>query len=101
VVPLALACGLDVEPCWQLGPCVKAEDALGLLSDPETASSIVCTHRETLEVLLERLAGPDRAAAVQQSDPMEKAAIWILRGVVGGAQPPRLEYLGSAAALVA
>src|SRR4051812_27359493 len=33
VVPLALASGLDVEPCWQLGPYVKAEDALGLLSD--------------------------------------------------------------------
>jgi hypothetical protein len=32
---------------------------------------------------------------------MEKAAVWILRAVVGGAQPPRLEYLGSGAALVA
>ena len=101
VVPLALACGLDVEPCWQLATCVTAEDAMGLISDPETASSVVCTHWEMLQALFERIAGPHHTALVQSSDPMDKAAAWILRGAVGGAQPPRLEYLGSGAALVA
>jgi 8-oxo-dGTP diphosphatase len=99
VVPLALAYALDVEPCWQLTPSVEAEDAMSLISDPETASSVVCTHRETLQALFERLAGPHHPA-VMQSDPMEKAAVWILRGAVGGARAPRLEYLGSGAALV-
>jgi phosphohistidine phosphatase SixA len=101
VVPLALARALDIEPCWQLAPCVEAEDAMRLISDPETASSVVCTHRETLQALFERLAGRHHTAAMQGSDPMEKAAVWILRGVVGGAQPLRLDYLGSGAALVA
>jgi hypothetical protein len=30
---------------------------------------------------------------------MEKGAVWILRGPVGGTQGPRLDYLGSAGAL--
>jgi phosphohistidine phosphatase SixA len=101
VVPVALASGLDVEPCWQLAPCVEAADVMDLIADPETASSVVCTHWETLQALFERLADPHQTAIVQRDDPMEKAAVWILRGVVGGAQPPRLEYLGSGAALVA
>ena len=101
VVPLALRWQLDVEPCWQLGPSVTAEDALGLVSDPETASSVICTHRETLQLLFEHLAAPHDPAAMRGSDPMEKAAVWILRGSVGGGQLPRLQYLGSAAALVA
>src|ERR671912_26928 len=41
VLPLALACGLDVEPCWQLGPSAAAEDAMGLITDPATASSVI------------------------------------------------------------
>ena len=65
VVPLALAWVLDVEPCWQLAPCVAAEDAMGLICDPETASSVVCTHRETLQALLERLAGAHHTAVMQ------------------------------------
>jgi hypothetical protein len=32
-------------------------------------------------------------------EPMEKAAVWVLRGTVGEEQAARLEYLGSAAAL--
>jgi 8-oxo-dGTP diphosphatase len=101
VVPLALACAVDVEPCWQLAPCAEADDAMGLISDPETASSVVCTHWGTLQGLFERLAGPHHTALMRSGDPMEKAAAWILRGAVGGARPPRLEYLGSGAALVA
>jgi phosphohistidine phosphatase SixA len=97
VLPLALACALDVEPHWQLGPDVPAEDAMGLISDPETASSVICTHRATLRALSERLGGPYGTAIVPRSDPMDGAAVWILRGVVGGARPPSFEYLGSGA----
>jgi hypothetical protein len=35
----------------------------------------------------------------EAGEPMEKGAVWILRGAVGTPQAPRLEYLGSAAAL--
>lgn len=101
LLPLALACGLDIEPCWQLAPRVEAADAMGLICDPDTASSVVCVHRDTLEALFERIAGPYGTADPRTSGPMDKAAVWILRGVVGGARPPRLEYLGSGAALVA
>jgi phosphohistidine phosphatase SixA len=99
VVPLALERALDVEPCWQLGAGVEAEDLIALLADPGTASAVVCTHRETLQVLFEHLAGSYQVVAAAD-DPMEKAAVWILRGTVGGTDAPRLEYLGSAAALV-
>ena len=101
VLPLALAYAVDVEQCWQLGPGAGAEDAMGLISDPQTASSVICTHQETLQALFERLAGPHHAAVMRTSVPMEPAAVWILRGVVGGARPLRAEYLGSAAGLVA
>jgi hypothetical protein len=99
VVPLALERALDVEPCWQLGAGVEAEDLIALLADPGTGSAVVCTHRETLQVLFAHLAGSHQVVAAA-GDPMEKAAVWILRGAVGGTDAPRLEYLGSAAALV-
>ena len=99
VVPLALARDLDVEPYWQLGPCVGMADLVALLADPSTASAVFCTHRETLQALFEHLAGT-YATVTGAIDPMEKAAVWVLRGTVGGAPAPRLEYLGSAATLV-
>jgi phosphohistidine phosphatase SixA len=99
VVPLALARGLDVEPCWQLGASVETTDLIALLADPGTASAVVCTHRETLQLLFEHLAGACQLVA-EAAEPMEKAAVWILHGAVGGPRTPRLEYLGSAAALV-
>jgi phosphohistidine phosphatase SixA len=99
VVPLALAHALDVEPCWQLGASVGAADLVALLADPATASAVVCTHRETLQALFAQLAGTYQVVA-EAGEPMEKAAVWMLRGAVGGPQAPRLEYLGSAAALV-
>jgi phosphohistidine phosphatase SixA len=98
VVPLALARELDVEPCWQLGAFAPAEDLVALLADPGTASAVVCTHRETLQALFERLAGT-YAMAAEAVEPMAKGAVWILRGAVGGPQALRLDYLGSAAAL--
>jgi phosphohistidine phosphatase SixA len=98
VVPLALAQTLDVEPCWQLGAGVAAGDLIALLTDPATASAVVCTHRETLQLLFEHLASAYQMVA-EAGEPMEKGAVWILRGAVGTPQAPRLEYLGSAAAL--
>jgi phosphohistidine phosphatase SixA len=95
VVPLALRWALDVEPCWQLVPSVEAADIMGLVADRETASAVICTHRETLQTLFDHLAAPQQVASMPGADPMEMAAVWILRGAVGGAQPPRLEYLGS------
>lgn len=96
VVPLALARDLDVEPCWQLGVGAEATDLIALLADPGTASAVLCTHRETLQALFEQLAGTYQVAA-EAVEPMEKGAVWILRGVVGGPGTARLDYLGSAA----
>jgi 8-oxo-dGTP diphosphatase len=98
VVPLALSRALDVEPCWQLGASVEAEDLITLFADPSTASAVVCTHRETLQLLFERLAGAYQVVA-EAAEPMEKGAVWMLRGSVDGPQAPRLDYLGSATVL--
>jgi phosphohistidine phosphatase SixA len=98
VVPLALARDLDVEPSWQLGACAPVEALVALLADPTTSSAVVCTHREALQALFEHLACTYGIVA-EAVDPMEKGAVWILRGTVGSAQAPRLDYLGSAAAL--
>ena len=98
VVPLARALALDVEPCWQLVRTADPADVLELLADPDTDAAVVCTHRETLLSVFSQLIW-SRDAVAQAGDPMEKAAIWLLRGTVGGAQPARLEYLGSGAAL--
>lgn len=99
VVPLALARSLDVEPYWQLGAGVAPEDLIAMLADPGTESAVLCTHRETLQDLFEHLAGTYQVVA-EAAEPMEKGAVWILRGPVGGPQPPLLDYVGSAAALV-
>ena len=99
VVPLARALELDVEPCWQLGAAVEPADLVALLADPGTESAVVCTHRETLQLLFEHLAGTYQVLA-EAAEPMEKGAVWILRGAVGGPRPPRLDYVGPAAALV-
>ena len=99
LVPLALARTLDVEPCWQLGASVPPEDLIAMLGDPSTDSAVLCTHRETLQALFEHLAGTHQVVA-EAAEPMEKVAVWIPRGAVGGARPPRLDYVGAAAALV-
>ena len=99
VVPLALARTLDVEPCWQLGPSVETADLIALLTDPATASAVACTHRETLQLLFAYLAATYQVVT-EAVEPMEKAAVWIVRGSLGGSRPPQLDYLGSAAAVV-
>lgn len=99
MVPLALTRGLDIEPCWQLGLQVEPEDMLDLLADPETESAVLCTHRETLQSMFGYLAGAGWTFA-EAGDPMEKAAVWILRGIAANAKRARLEYVGSGAALL-
>jgi hypothetical protein len=52
-----------------------------------------------VQALFEHLVGAYQVVP-EAVEPMEKGAVWILRGPVGGPQAPRLDYLGSAAALV-
>lgn len=53
VVPIAESRGLVVETRWELAPDVTLEDVVTLLADlPDT--SLVCTHREVIELLLGR-----------------------------------------------
>jgi phosphohistidine phosphatase SixA len=99
VVPLALAQGLDVEPCWQLGATVEAAAVLDLLADPATESSVLCTHRETLQSLFGCLLGTC-APVPGAADPMDMSATWIVRGPVTDPKRARWEYLGSGAALL-
>jgi phosphohistidine phosphatase SixA len=100
VVPLARLQGLDVEPCPALGRQVGPEAVLALLADPETESSVLCTHRETLQSLFGWCLPGGRAAVAGAEDPMDMAGVWILRGSVTDAEPPRCEYAGSGAALL-
>src|SRR6185437_13277681 len=79
-------------------PSLRCRQTVVPLVDLATESAVVCTHRETLQALFEHLAG--RYGMVTEAvEPMEKAAVWVLRGTVGEEQAARLEYLGSAAAL--
>lgn len=98
VVPLALAQDLDVEPCWALGSQVEAEAVLGMLTDPATASSVLCTHRETLQSLFRCI--PGWSAMDGAADPMDMAAVWIVRSSLTDPERARCEYLGSGAALL-
>jgi phosphohistidine phosphatase SixA len=91
VVPLARELSLDVEPCWQLGATVELRHPLRFLSDDETASAVLCTHRETLQMLFAHLSEVEAAPADRVS-PMSMAAAWILHGTVGR-DVVRLEYL--------
>ena len=91
VVPLARDLSLDVEPCWQLAATVQLEDPLWFLGEDETASAVLCTHRETLQLLLAHLAEVE-AARVDRVGPMSMAAAWVLYGTVGR-DPVQLECL--------
>ncbi|HST64036.1 MAG TPA: phosphoglycerate mutase family protein, partial [Mycobacteriales bacterium] len=91
VVPLARTLSLDVEPCWQLRGTVELQDVLRFLGDDETASAVLCTHRETLQMLFTHLAEVE-AAPTERVSPMSMAAAWILYGTVGR-DVLRLEHL--------
>ncbi|MFL6128459.1 MAG: SixA phosphatase family protein [Mycobacteriales bacterium] len=81
VVPVARALAVDVEPRRELADDADPVRLIRLLEDPETDGAVLCTHRETLEALFAHLARKD--TVIPDSDPpMEKAAAWLLRGVV-------------------
>jgi 8-oxo-dGTP diphosphatase len=82
VVPLARGLMLDVEPVPELAVDVDADRLLTVLRDPDTASAVLCTHRETLEAFFKDLALA-RTVVPAVGPPMEMAAAWLLRGVVG------------------
>lgn len=82
VVPLARGLMLDVEPVSELAVDADSDRLLSVLRDPDTASAVLCTHRETLEALFKDLA-PTRTVVPAVDPPMEMAAAWLLRGVVG------------------
>jgi phosphohistidine phosphatase SixA len=92
VVPLARGLVLDVEPQPELAINADPDRLLSLLRDPETASAVLCTHRETLEALFRNLA-LGHTVVPAAGPPMEKAAAWLLRGVVGDWSGVRLRYL--------
>jgi 8-oxo-dGTP diphosphatase len=92
VVPLARGLGLDVEPHRELAADAGAGRLARFLQDPETESTVLCTHRETLEMLFCELAR-DRTTVPLSGPPMDKAAAWLVRGVVGDRNGVELHYL--------
>ena len=92
VVPLARELGVDVEPCRELAVDAGPGALLRFLGDPDTDAAVLCTHREALELLFTELAL--RGSAVPAIDPpMEKAAAWLVLGLVGDGSGARLHYL--------
>jgi phosphohistidine phosphatase SixA len=92
VVPLARGLEVDVEPERGLAVDADPDGFLSLLRDPETASAVLCTHRETLEGLF-RILAQGRTVVPASAPPMETAAAWLLRGVVGDPSGVQLRYL--------
>jgi phosphohistidine phosphatase SixA len=92
VVPLARDLALDVEPRRELAADADPGRLLRFLRDPETEAAVLCTHRETLETLFRHLA-LGHTVVPASSPPMEKAAAWLLRGVVGDRSGVQLRYL--------
>jgi phosphohistidine phosphatase SixA len=99
VVPIARELSVDVEPCWQLGPHVELRDLLRLLGDPETNSALLCTHRETLQLLSAHLAEVGWAQDGESISAMPMGAAWILCGTVGTVGSAWLQYLPSSGAV--
>ena len=95
VVPLARELSLDIESCWQLGATVELRHLLRFLGEDETESAVLCTHRETLQMLFAHLAEVE-AARADRVTPMSMAAAWILYGTVGR-DAVRLDYLPAVA----
>jgi phosphohistidine phosphatase SixA len=92
VVPLARGLEVDVEPERGLAVDADPDGFLSLLRDPETESAVLCTHRETLEGLFKILT-QGHTVVPASAPPMETAAAWLLRGVVGDPSGVELRYL--------
>jgi phosphohistidine phosphatase SixA len=97
VVPLARKLSIDVEPCRELASQVELGSLLRLLRDAQTEAAVLCTHRETLQLLFTHLL---RAGVAVGSgiDPMAMAAAWVMRGTPGGVGQIRLDYVPAAGA---
>ncbi len=92
VVPLARALDVDVEPRHELAVDAGPGRLLRFLGDPETDAAVLCTHREALELLFSELALRGTTVPAM-GQPMEKAAAWLVTGLVGGRSGLRLHYL--------
>jgi phosphohistidine phosphatase SixA len=98
-VPIARELSLEVEPCWQLKSDVHLRHLLRLLGDCRTDSAVLCTHRETLQLLLADLAQLGAVTGDETAGPMAMAAVWILSGTLDDTASVRLEYLSPTAAV--
>ena len=77
--PLAEVRGLPVERTDALLPDAAPEGVLALLSQPERADGVVCTHGETLTALLPLVVGMARSVqAEDQEQLLLKGSIWTL-----------------------
>jgi phosphohistidine phosphatase SixA len=92
VVPLARGLTLDVEPQCELAAGADEDRLLRFLGDPETEATVMCTHRETLELLFTQLA-LGGTIVPRGGASMDKAAAWLVRGVVGARRGVQLSHL--------
>ena len=77
--PLSEARGLPVERTDALLPDADPEAVLGLLSQPERADGVACTHGETMTALLPLVAGLARAVQTDDEEQLFlKGSIWTL-----------------------
>lgn len=83
VVPLAEACGLDIEPVRSLAADADLPALMTLLNDPDIPDAVLCTHRETIELLLASLAMA--AAWVVQASP--DAGVLQVQSLAGARLP--------------
>ncbi|MGZ4611234.1 MAG: SixA phosphatase family protein [Actinomycetes bacterium] len=77
VVPLAEARGLDIEPVRSLAVDADLPALMTLLNDPEIPDAVLCTHRETIELLLASQATPGTGIGI--GTPMPMAAAWVVQ----------------------
>lgn len=87
VVPLAHARGLQVEEWPQLGRATSGDELWELVTSPEAADTVLCTHGEVMTGLLERLRAdgvPMTAAHTDDAWLLAKGSGWDLT-VEGGA----------------
>lgn len=92
VVPLARGLAVDVEPHRELAADADAGGLARFLQDPATQSAVLCTHREPLEALFTQLAR-GRSLIPPGGPPMDMAAAWLVRGVIGARSGVEVRYL--------
>lgn len=86
VVPLAQARGLVVEEWPQLGRTASGDELWAVITSPDAADAILCTHGEVMTGLLERLRAAGVPTTAQRTDDgwlLAKGSGWDLT-VEGG-----------------